>query len=94
MRATITFEISEAALECGIKQEAIIEFINSEWIQPVDPIHLLLDKEDIARIQLISELKENLGVNDESVPIILHLIDQLNHLHHELIQRNETILVN
>ncbi|MDD4972990.1 MAG: chaperone modulator CbpM [Bacteriovorax sp.] len=91
MRTTLTFEIAEAAHECGINQEAIIQFINFEWIQPVDPINLLLDKDDIARIQLISELKDNLGVNDESIPIILHLIDQLNHLHQELIQKTKRL---
>ncbi|MBC7538729.1 MAG: MerR family transcriptional regulator [Bacteriovorax sp.] len=83
----MTFEISEAANECGLNQEVILQFISSEWIQPIDPNNLLLDEEDIARIQLISELREELGVNDEGVPIILHLIDQLNHLHHKLTQK-------
>lgn len=80
MKTTITFEISEAANQYGLNAEDILQFINYEWIQPIDPQKGLLDEEDIARIQLISELKEDLGVNDESVPIILHLIDQLNYL--------------
>lgn len=49
-------------------------------MQPTDPINLLLDEEDLARIMLIKELQENLGVNDEGVPIILYLVDQLHHL--------------
>jgi chaperone modulatory protein CbpM len=75
------FELREASIHCGINQEIIKQFIQYEWISPVDPSELKLDEEDIARILLIWELKQELGVNDEAVPIILHLIDELNHLH-------------
>lgn len=37
----------------------------------------LLDEEDLARAKLIRELQEVFGVNDEAIPIILHLLDQL-----------------
>jgi chaperone modulatory protein CbpM len=43
-----------------------------------------LDDEDLARAALIRELLDEMGVNDESVPIILHLIDQLHVLRREL----------
>lgn len=85
MRTTITFEITQAAEHCGLTADDILEFISFEWVQPLDPENLLLDEADLARILLISELKEQLGVNNEGVPIILHLIDQLNHLHRELL---------
>ena len=84
MKTIITFEITEAAFNHGLAPDDILKFINFDWIQPLDPKNLLLDEEDIARIQLIVELKKDLGVNDEGVPIILHLIDQLNHLHDEI----------
>lgn len=84
MRTVLTFEISEAACECRLNAEEILQFIDYEWILPHDPVKLLFDEDDIARIQFISELKFQLGVNDESVPIILHLTDQLNYLHLKL----------
>ena len=84
MKNRITFQITEAAFKHGLAPDEILQFINFEWIQPLDPKNFLLDEEDIARIQLILELKKDLGVNDEGVPIILHLIDQLNHLHAEM----------
>ena len=88
MKTIMTFEISEAAFQCQLSPEIILEFIDLEWIRPVDPKNLLLDDEDIARIKLISELQTDLGVNNDSVSIILHLIDQLNHLHLELNRTN------
>jgi chaperone modulatory protein CbpM len=35
---------------------------------------------DIARAQLIRDLREDLGVNDEGVSVVLHLIDQMHGL--------------
>ena len=39
-----------------------------------------LSEIDIARARLIHDLKKNIGVNDEAVPLILDLIDQLHGL--------------
>ena len=38
----------------------------------------MFDEEDVCRILLIHDLKDKFGVNDEAVPVILHLVDQLN----------------
>ena len=67
--------IREAVQEFGIDEEHFIQYIRKEWISPSGPSQL--DEEDIARARLISELQEVFGVNDEAVPIILHLLDQL-----------------
>jgi hypothetical protein len=76
--------IEEASHDCGVPREVIIRFIEEEWIQPLDLDETYLDNEDIARIRLIWELHTEFGVNDESMPIILHLLDQLNRMHLEL----------
>jgi len=67
--------IQEAVREIGIDEQRVVYYIRNEWIAPVEPEHL--DQEDIARARLISELQDVFGVNDEAVPIILHLLDQL-----------------
>lgn len=68
-------EISEM---CEIPTELIIHFIEEEWVNPIDYELKMLDEEDICRILLIRDLQKNFGVNDEAVPVILHLVDQLN----------------
>lgn len=73
--------LNEAAKRCGVTSEIILTFIHEEWIVPVDQS---LDEEDIARIRLIRELQEEFGVNDESIPIILNLLDQLYRMHIEV----------
>lgn len=77
-------QLEDAAKLCGVPCEIITRFIEEEWILPVDHTTPFLDSEDIARIKLIWELHQEFGVNDEAMPIILHLLDQLNRMHLEL----------
>lgn len=72
------YEITEIIEVYHVKEIFIYDCIEKEWIVPVDAEKKSLDMEDITRILLIRDLKEDFGVNDESIPIILHLIDQLN----------------
>lgn len=76
--------IDEASEKCGVPSDIIIHFIQEEWIVPKDISTPDFDDEDVARIRLIWDLRSNFGVNDESMPIILHLLDQLNRIHLEL----------
>lgn len=76
--------LEQACQECGIEKEVVAHFIQEEWIHPVNLDDFELDEEDLARIKLIKELSEDFGVNEESLPIILQLLDQLNRMHLEL----------
>ena len=67
--------IHEASARFGIKEEIFLHYIEEEWIVPSERSQV--DEEDVARARLISELQSDFGVNDEAVPIILHLLDQL-----------------
>ena len=78
MKRFIQLNMEEMCVEYGLTHEVIQKFISEEWITPYDLDLLLFDDEDLARVGLICELKNNLGVNDEAMTIILHLIDQLN----------------
>lgn len=63
----------------------ILTYIERCWIAPDSSE---LDHEDQARIHLIQELQNVFGVNDEAVPIILHLIDQLHFFQNKVRSRN------
>lgn len=76
---------------CRIEEKEILRFISYEWIHPVDIENQFFDEEDIARISLVQELEDKLGVNEEGVDIILHLLDQLNRLHIEIKKIGEDI---
>ncbi len=78
------YEITEIIELYQLDAIFIYECIDREWIIPSNTEEKLLDQEDIARILLIKDLKEVFGVNDESIPIILHLIDQMHWLKSQL----------
>lgn len=84
MTGKARFKINEIALRLGIREPLIVRFVENEWILPVDPRTNEFDEEDLARCQLIHELLDDFGVNDEAIPIILDLIDRIHHLQAEL----------
>lgn len=77
-------KIEEVSDYCGVPREIILKFIEEEWVRPLDVETPVLDEEDVARVKLIWKLREDFGVNDEAIPIILNLIDQINLMHLEL----------
>lgn len=86
MKSLIQKRLEEICQECGLSDHLIMEFIKQEWINPANTDDLLFDEEDTARIMLICDLRDEFGVNDEAVPIILNLVDQLNLLRTRLEQ--------
>jgi len=78
MKIPLRRPLNEISEICGIPSTLIVHFIKEEWVNPIDQELVMLDEEDVCRILLINDLKEKFGVNDEAVPVILHLVDQLN----------------
>jgi len=70
----------EFLLAAQLEASALDAWIESGWLVPRKQYEGGPFAEiDVARAQLIRDLGE-LGVNDEAVPIILHLVDQLHGL--------------
>lgn len=80
MKKLISISFSEICDEFEVPEHCLEQFIVEKWVLPFNQAEMLFDDEDIARINLICELRNDLGVNDEAVPIILSLLDQLHHL--------------
>jgi chaperone modulatory protein CbpM len=56
-------------------------WIGEEWLLPASArTGLDFSEADFARALLIRDLKVDLGVNDEGIAIVLHLLDQLHGL--------------
>jgi chaperone modulatory protein CbpM len=73
-------ETHEFLRTAHLKAEALEAWIEAGWLLPRDTREgRYFSDVDIARARLIRDLRE-LGVNDDAVPVILHLIDQLHGL--------------
>jgi chaperone modulatory protein CbpM len=73
--------IHEFVIRARVEQRSVETWIAAGWLVPpqIDPEPMFSDV-DLARAQLIRDLREDLGVNDEGVAVILHLIDQMHGL--------------
>jgi chaperone modulatory protein CbpM len=64
-----------------LNQETLEVWVEEEWLVPGGtPAEPAFSEADLARANLIRDLKGIMGVNDEGIGVILHLIDQMHGL--------------
>jgi chaperone modulatory protein CbpM len=63
----------------GIRMEALQAWIANDWVRPEDRNGVYRFEEiDVARVRLIVTLHEEMRVDEEAMPIVLSLLDQLH----------------
>lgn len=86
-------ETREFLLAARLEARALEAWIEEGWLAPLrNGGGQRFSEVDLARAQLIRDLGE-LGVNDEGIPVILDLIDQLHGLRRTLSELLSTIHV-
>ena len=76
----------EFLVHSGVHAQTLEFWLEQRWLIPQGAG---FSERDIARARLIQDLKADMGVNDEGVDVILHLIDQLHGLRGALAQLRE-----
>jgi chaperone modulatory protein CbpM len=73
--------LQEFLMRAHLEHDSVETWIAAGWLVPpqTEPEPMFSDV-DLARAQLIRDLREDLGVNDEGVSVILHLLDQMHGL--------------
>jgi chaperone modulatory protein CbpM len=73
--------VEEFLLKARVEQHSLQAWIQAGWLIPpqTDP-ELAFSEIDLARARLIRDLRHDLGVNDEGIEVILHLLDQMHGL--------------
>jgi len=62
----------------GLTRLDIEEWISNDWVRPDGrPGNYAFRQIDFARVRLIHQLRVDMQVNDEALPIVLSLLDQL-----------------
>jgi chaperone modulatory protein CbpM len=71
----------EFLLRAQLEDETLEAWIQEEWLIPDESAgEMAFSDADVARAQLIRDLKNDLGVNNEGVGVILNLVDQIHGL--------------
>jgi chaperone modulatory protein CbpM len=73
--------IQEFLVRTRLERQSLEAWVEAGWLMPPqrDPEPMFSDV-DLARVQLIRDLRDDFGVNDEGVSVILHLVDQMHGL--------------
>jgi chaperone modulatory protein CbpM len=75
-----------------LDRETLEVWIEEEWLVPIGiATDLTFSEADLARAKLIRDLKQDLGVNDEGVGVILNLLDQVHGLRRALAETLRTV---
>jgi len=73
--------IQEFLVRTRLERQSLEAWVEAGWLVPPqrDPEPMFSDV-DLARVQLTRDLRDDFGVNDEGVSVILHLVDQMHGL--------------
>src|SRR2546427_19054 len=73
--------VQEFLIRTRLEQHLLETWVEAGWLVPpqTEP-ELMFADVDLARAQLIRDLHDDFGVNDEGISLILHLIDQMHGL--------------
>ena len=76
----------------GLEVQTLEFWIEQQWLVPDQTTaEIGFSDTDLARAHLIQDLKSDLGVNDEGVDVILHLVDQLHGLRRAFAQLHDDL---
>ncbi|HVZ08378.1 hypothetical protein [Rhodopila sp.] len=68
-----------------LREAEVLAWVERGWICPArDGEAILFEEIDIARIRLVRDLRYGMAVEEETVPLVLSLIDQLYDLRHRM----------
>jgi chaperone modulatory protein CbpM len=68
-----------------LETETLEVWIREEWLIPQrSEAGEAFSDADVARARLINDLRQDIGVNDEAIPVVLDLIDQIHGLRRTL----------
>lgn len=76
----------------GLQRPDLDRWIAYDWIRPDgEPGGWVFHDIDVARVQLILSLRDEMQVNEEALPVVLSLLDQLYDLRRHVRELGEAI---
>ncbi|WP_228126854.1 chaperone modulator CbpM [Candidatus Viadribacter manganicus] len=79
------FTIMDFLARAHVDRETLEIWIEEEWLVPSQTTpERTFTEADLARVQLIRDLTDDLGVNAEGVGVVLSLVDQVHGLRNVL----------
>ncbi|MBK1669619.1 hypothetical protein CKO28_16390 [Rhodovibrio sodomensis] len=75
-----------------VAEADVVAWVEQQWVLPGEEAgQWLFDESDVARVSLIQELRRDMDVNDDAMPVVLKLLDQVYGLRAALHEMQEAI---
>ena len=69
----------------GLDRRELMRWVENRWVLPERRDQTLLFHEvDVARIELILEIRQEFAIDEEALPVVLGLLDQVYELRRQL----------
>jgi chaperone modulatory protein CbpM len=76
----------------GLDADELRQWIAEHWVRAEETERgLFFHEVDVARVRLIRELRQELAIGEDAIPVILHLLDQVYALRRRLRRLCEAI---
>jgi chaperone modulatory protein CbpM len=84
--------VAEVLAACEISRDELTQWIERRWIIPLGSEgEYAFSEADFARAQMIAEFRRDLALDDDALPLVLDLVDQLHATRRRLRQLVEAI---
>ncbi len=71
--------------EPGLRRQDLERWILEEWVHADRSAgHVVFHEIDVARVRLIRELRDDMAIDEEALPLVLSLLDQIYDLRRRL----------
>ena len=86
----MTLRRTEFIARVKIDEDTLELWLSEQWLLPLREAEQdTFTDADVARAQLIMELRETMGVNTAGIDVALHLLDQVHGLRHAVVTLGE-----
>jgi chaperone modulatory protein CbpM len=76
----------------GLEERELRRWIEERWVRPeASGGAYLFHEVDVARVRLILELRQDLAIDEEAMPLVLRLLDQVYALRRRLIAMRSAV---
>ncbi|MBM3540315.1 MAG: hypothetical protein FJX55_21145, partial [Alphaproteobacteria bacterium] len=70
--------LADLVVELDCPREELVLWVERRWVLPLQQDgDFVFSEADIARVQMIIDLRRDMGIDDEAMPVVLDLLDKL-----------------
>ena len=76
----------------GLQRQDLERWVLNEWVRPDGYVgHYVFREIDVARVRLIQELRDEMKINEDALPVVLSLLDQVYDLRRRMSELSDAL---